>query len=128
MLACRLCLEFGEQDPEQWLENCPPRVLNVWKAFSIADKWPEQRRLSASHSIVSKRLLAMKYHKDDRQAALESVDDTAELYMPIDWQIEKDEAPKQMSDGVLQVMSRGGEVIKTPLHTTEIEFDPWQRR
>lgn len=128
MLACRLCLAFGEQDPEQWLENCPQRVLNVWRAFARADKWADQRRLAASQSVVTKRLLAMKYHKDDRQASLQSVDEIAEFYMPIDWMIEKDETPKQIGDGVLQVMSRGGEVIKTPTHTTEIEFDPWQRR
>jgi len=127
MLACRLCLAFGEQDPEQWLEDCPPRVLNIWRAFSIADGWSTQRRVQTTNAIVLKRLLALKYKKDDRQEILKSVDEICEKYLPADWQSET-EQESQISEGVLQAMNRNGTVIKTPLYTTEIEFDPWQRR
>jgi hypothetical protein len=31
--ACRLCLELGIDDPEQWLESAPPRVVSLWEAY-----------------------------------------------------------------------------------------------
>lgn len=129
MLACRLCLAFGEQDPEQWLENCPPRVLNVWRAFAEADSWSMKRRLETTQAIVAKKLLASKYKKDDRLEALESLDKIVESIMPVDWRIEEDGEQKSIDQGLLLVMNRGGgEALKTPLYSLEIEVDPWQQQ
>lgn len=128
MLACRLCLAFGEQDPEQWLENCPKRVIDVWRAFAAADRWEMNRRLSVGQSITTRKLLSLKYTQDSRKEVLESIDRLVDLHMPIDMQIGEDTRDKSMSESVLEVMSRGGEVVKTPVYTVEIEADPWQRR
>lgn len=128
MLACRLCLSFGEQDPEQWLEQCPPRVLNVWRAFAIADGWFTERRLAAVSAIALKRLVALKHKEEYRVEVLASIDKVADKYVPLDWQWgEQDEEKQPLDTGILMVMNRGGEVLKTPTYSAEIEVDPWQR-
>lgn len=128
MLACRLCFAFGVQDPEQWLEECPPRVLNLWRAFAVADGWAMQRRLDVLGAVSQKRLVASKYKKSDVEEAMESLDKLVEHYLPVDMRWEEDEK-KPLDPDVLKVMNRGGgEVAKTPLHSTQIELDPWQQR
>lgn len=128
MLACRLCLAFGVQDPEQWLEECPRRVLNVWRAFAIADGWGMQRRQAAANAIATKRLLAFKYAGDSRKDAIAEFDELVEKHLPLDLRFgEVEQEP--ISENVLHLMDRGGgNVLKTPTHSIEIEIDPWQRQ
>ena len=47
MLACRVCLAIGESDPEQWLEDVPERVFELWEAFYAVEPWGDERRLLA---------------------------------------------------------------------------------
>lgn len=128
MLACRLCLAFGEQDPEQWLEDCPKRVLNIWRAFSVADGWGMQRRHATAKAVATKRLLAFKYAEGSRKEALQAFDELVEKHLPIDYRFgEAEQEP--ISENVLHLMDRGGgNVLKTPTHSIEIEIDPWQRQ
>lgn len=130
MLACRLCLAFGEQDPEQWLEVCPPRVLNVWRAFAVADKWAESRRLNATVALALKRLVAAKYNKDAIQSAMQSLDSLTESYLPADWQWDRSEQGESgLSENILLAMNRGGSVLSTPTQSISVEMgDPWQQR
>lgn len=129
MLACRLCLAFGIEDPEQWLEDCPRRVLNVWRAFASADRWGDERRLAAVATITLKQLLSAKIDKDHRQSVLESIDKIAERYLPADLRFEADEKTVQLDESILQVMNRGGgSVLNTPTYSAEIEIDPWPQR
>jgi len=37
LLACRLCLRFGEQDPEAWLDSIPERIWQTWIAYFNAE-------------------------------------------------------------------------------------------
>jgi hypothetical protein len=128
MLACRLCLAFGEQDPEQWLELAPRRVVNVWRAFAQAEGWFTERYLAAITATGIKRLVALKYDKDAIAKVLEGIDAVANAYMPLDMQWT--EEAKQIDPNVLVAMNRGGESVSTPNYTTEIdiEVDPWARQ
>lgn len=126
MLACRLCLAFGEQDPEQWLENCPKRVLNVWRAFARVEGWHTERYFAAQSASALKRLVLMKVKEDAQQAVASDIDQTANKYMPFDLQWEPEDKP-QMNESVLKAMNRNGEIVKTPTFSTQIEADPWKR-
>ena len=130
MLACRLCLAWGIEDPEQWLENCPRRILNVWHAFAIADKWHSRRRMEAISAVSLKRLLAVKYNESDRRQLLESIDKIAELYIPEEWREENTSELDTPNEAVLKIMDRGGgNVLSTPTHSVDIDIgDPWQQR
>ena len=85
MLACRLCLRFGEQDPEQWLEDVPDRVWAVWKAYYSVEPFGNERELFAKLVVIAKRLLATKYQADSMESALESVDRLTGCEMPWEW-------------------------------------------
>lgn len=37
LLACRLCLRFGVQDPERWLNEIPERIWQLWVEFFNAE-------------------------------------------------------------------------------------------
>lgn len=125
MLACRLCLAFGVQDPEQWLEECPRRVLNLWRAFAVAEGWFTERYLAALSAVSLKKLLALKHEQDARPTVLKDVDEVANKYMPADWQWSEEK--KRLDPEVLKVMDRGGKPLATPCVSAEIEVDPWQQ-
>jgi len=127
MLACRLCLAFGQQDPEQWLEQTPKRVVNLWRAFAIADGWFTERRLAAVAAVSMKRLLALKYQPEARGEVLKGIEEVANKYLPVDQQWSDE--PQPMDPDALKMMARGGEVLNTPTYSAEVEgVDPWRRQ
>lgn len=85
MLACRLCLSLGIDDPEQWLEDCPDRVFAVWEAYSQVEPWWGQRELLARIVASLRCLLAGKYESDKVEGVLKNLDTIAAGYMPGDW-------------------------------------------
>lgn len=127
MLACRLCLAFGEQDPEQWLEKCPRRVLNIWRAFAQAEGWDTERYLAAQTAVATRRLLLTKYQRDDREKVMRSLFDEAASYLS---DYEKEERKADMPDpGVLKALAKdSGELLSVVASAdAEIEGDVWQQ-
>jgi hypothetical protein len=126
MLACRLCLSFGEQDPEQWLESCPKRVLNIWRAFADVEGWHRERYLAAQSAVSLKRLVMFKVKEDSRQVVLKDIDKAANNHMPHDLQWSDDDVKPEMDESILKAMNRNGQVVSTPAFSTNIEADPWR--
>lgn len=85
MLACRLCLRFGVQDPEQWLEDVPDRVWELWKAYYALEPFGGERALSAKTVILLKRLLAIKFKPEAVKSVLEGCDKLTGSEMPWEW-------------------------------------------
>lgn len=120
-------MRFGVQDPEQWLENVPRRVLNLWRAFAIAEGWHIQRRLLAVIAVCLKRLVAIKYKPEARAELLKGIEESANKYLPHDQQW--NDEPQSMDPDALKIMARGCEVLKTPVYSAEVDGgDPWQQR
>lgn len=84
-LACRLCLRLGIDDPEQWLEDCPDRVFEVWDAYAQLEPWWGDREMLAGLLATTRSLLASKYEDRQIEAVLKSVDQITAAYMPGDW-------------------------------------------
>lgn len=84
MLACRLCLRFGEQDPEQWLEDVPDRVWDLWKAYYSLEPFGGERALMAKTVVILKQLLASKFREGSTEV-LQSVERLAGSEMPWEW-------------------------------------------
>lgn len=128
MLACRLCLHFGIDDPEQWLENCGQRKLNVWRAFAEIDGLEStDRYLLAQSTVTLKRLLMLKYQQEDRESVLKSVDKTAACFLPADKEL-PEEQPEPMDPGMLVAMARTQAELKTQSYSIEVDMvDPWQQ-
>ncbi len=85
MLACRLCLRFGVQDPEQWLEDVPDRVWELWKAYYALEPFGGERELAAKSVVIAKRLLATKFQPEAVEGVLKSCDRLAGTEMPWEW-------------------------------------------
>ena len=67
MLACRLCLRLGIDDPEQWLESVPKRVLALWMAFDAIDPIGNEAVMMAKLLSMTSFLQAAKCSGDESQ-------------------------------------------------------------
>ena len=85
MLACRLCLRLGIDDPEQWLEDVPDRVYSLWDAYSQIEPWWSEREMLAQLVGLVRMMLAGKYSEENVEKALRNADMLAASYMPPDW-------------------------------------------
>ena len=75
-------LKVGEQDPEQWLEDCPDRVYDQWQAFYRLEPWGGERELLAR--IVSLLwLIAVENRKSDEVSKVSEM--IVNSLMPGDW-------------------------------------------
>lgn len=95
MLACRLCLRLGIDDPEQWLEDVPDRIFSLWMAYSQIEPWWSEREMLAQLVGLVRMLLAGKYSEENVEKVLKHADQVAACYMPPDW-VDQPEV-KQMS-------------------------------
>lgn len=89
-----MCLKLGIDDPEQWLEDCPDRVFEVWEAYSRLEPWWGERELLAKLLAVSRCLLAGKYDEDKVAKVLANADMIAAGYMPGDWVDQPERKPE----------------------------------
>lgn len=80
-----MCLKLGIDDPEQWLEDCPERVYEVWDAYSRLEPWWGERELLARLLAAVRCLLAGNYAEDKVAAVMKNADDIAMVYMPYDY-------------------------------------------
>jgi hypothetical protein len=80
-----LCLQFGEQDPEQWLEDVPDRVWEVWKAYYALEPFGGERELAAKAVVLLKRLVATKFDAESITKVLDSCDRLTGTEMPWEW-------------------------------------------
>lgn len=44
-LANRVCLKLGIADPEQWFEDTPRRVMDMWRAHYANEPWGDEQLL-----------------------------------------------------------------------------------
>ena len=80
-LACRLCLQLGIDDPEQWLEETTPRKLAIWQAFYRVEPWGNDYERSAVTNALLNAVLAMIGATNGQEIKTHGIDD----YMPGDW-------------------------------------------
>lgn len=80
-----MCLRFGEQDPEQWLEDVPDRVWDLWKAYYSLEPFGGERALMAKMIVILKQLLASKFSADTATEVIASVERLAGSEMPWEW-------------------------------------------
>lgn len=80
-----MCLRFGVQDPEQWLEDVPDRVWELWKSYYALEPFGGERELFAKLVVLIKQLLAIKYKPEDAGKILKACDDIAGSEMPWEW-------------------------------------------
>ena len=70
MLAGRLALQLGIDDPEQWLELQPERVIAFWEAFDaiepIGCEWERWASLMSMVESVFAAILNQNLQKQDR--------------------------------------------------------------
>lgn len=50
--ACRVCLELGIDDPEEWLNSISDRVFNVWWAYYQCEPFGSHWEQTASLAAV----------------------------------------------------------------------------
>lgn len=81
MLACRLCLAIGNDDPEAWLESASERQLLIWKAFYRLEPWGMEFHRHATLSTLISGLVSMIAASNGQKL---DVRDFAE-FMPSDW-------------------------------------------
>ena len=84
-LACRLCLRLGIDDPEQWLEDVPDRVWELWKAYYAVEPFGGERELAAKTVVLLKQLVASKFKAEEIEKALRMCDRLTGTEMPWEW-------------------------------------------
>lgn len=88
-------LKLGIEDPEQWLEDCPERVTDLWDAYYQLEPWGGERELLARILATLRCLLAGKYDEDKVAKVMQNVDDMAGNWMPGDWIGQPEPKPEQ---------------------------------
>jgi hypothetical protein len=78
-------LRLGIDDPEQWLESCPRRVLNVWRAYYAIEPWGNEQAVMAAVAATVKRSLIAEFGQDSVESVLQSVDNLAACHLPGEW-------------------------------------------
>jgi hypothetical protein len=111
MLAGRLCLELGIDDPIAWLESVPAEVLSFWRAFDSIEPIGGSKFDAAriAYEIASLRHLFVAVHAREN-ATLPKHPDFSE-YMParwIDFQPPKKEKPQSGFEIGKALMARFG--------------------
>lgn len=81
MLACRLCLAIGHDDPEAWLETATERQLALWKAFYRLEPWGAEFHRSATTQSLLSGLLSMTAAANGGKLECREFAE----YMPSDW-------------------------------------------
>ena len=81
MLACRLCLALGIDDPEQWLQTASERKLTLWRAFYRLEPWGAEFHRSATQSAMTSGVMAMIAAGQGQKVEMRSMED----FMPSDW-------------------------------------------
>lgn len=80
-----MCLRFGIDDPEQWLENCSRRKLNTWHAYYALEPWGDEQRILATAAAALRQLVAFKVDGEKLEKVMTLVDRIAACYMPGEW-------------------------------------------
>ena len=81
MLACRVCLAIGHDDPEGWLETVTSRQLALWKAFYQLEPWGADFERSAAQSALLSGQISMMAAGYGQQIESQGLED----FMPSDW-------------------------------------------
>lgn len=108
MLACRLCLRLGIDDPEQWLEDVPDRIYEIWLAYSQIEPWWSEREMLANLVALVRILLAGKYDEKNVESVLKHADQMAAAYMPPDWVDQPERKPQTINDIEAALAARYG--------------------
>jgi hypothetical protein len=80
-----LCLRLGIDDPEQWLENCSVRKLNIWRAYYAIEPWGDEQRILAAIAAAVRQLALFKIESDKTEKLIELLERVAACYMPGEW-------------------------------------------
>ena len=94
-------LKLGIEDPEQWLEDCPDRVFDLWESYSQLEPWWGERELLAKILSCLRHLVADNTEKDGIAERLQSLDRDASQFMPADWYGQPDAVDSEQA--ILQV-------------------------
>lgn len=76
-----LCRELGIEDYEQWLEDCPDRVLSAWESAHAVHPFGGEQYLLARIAA----LLFMQTQSRVGAKTWEAMDRIAALFMPANW-------------------------------------------
>jgi hypothetical protein len=89
--------QFGIEDPEQWLEQCPQRVFDNWAAAHAVEPFGGEQQLLA-------RVVSLLYVIAMQQSDFESVKKLADAIMPAimpsDWVERPEVKPEDVDGGV----------------------------
>lgn len=80
-----MCLRFGIDDPEQWLESCSLRKLNIWHAYYAIEPWGDEQRILAAIVASVRQLVMFKIDGDKAEKLIELLERVAACYMPGEW-------------------------------------------
>jgi hypothetical protein len=61
IFAHKLCLKLGIDDPEQWLEDVPERVISNWEEYDRIDPFGQEWHQTASTNQMLYGLLEYHY-------------------------------------------------------------------
>ena len=77
-MAGRLALQLGIDDPEQWLESQPDRVIDYWEAFDrrrpIGVEWERHASLMSLLELVLVTLINVNRAKDSKPTKAQGYD------------------------------------------------------
>ncbi|QDV86915.1 phage tail assembly protein T [Stieleria magnilauensis] len=81
MLACRLCLALGIDDPEAWLDSASERQLALWQAFYRIEPWGAEFHRSATQASLASAAISMAAAANGQKIEIQEFGS----FMPSDW-------------------------------------------
>lgn len=110
MLACRVCLAVGKDDPESWLESVSERQLLIWKAFYQIEPWGMEFHRHATESSLVSGLISMIAASNGQAVPMREFAE----FMPADWRDpEKKRTPKKRKQNLATTLNQLAAVVPT---------------